>query len=104
MKNITEVKHNCQFCQYYQHEEVGDSDFGAVYAKEASCSEYYDMDSETEEDIPNFDREIERDCCVLDFWNVLEVDNKLSEKFNEEMNNNATFDKTYSLFKEKYNQ
>ena len=93
----------CSNCQYYRHEEVGDSDFGAVYNDEASCSEYYDTDQETEENIPNFDRSIERECCLLDFFKVIEIDEELNKSFHEEMNKVDSFNKTYKRFCEKYN-
>lgn len=31
------VRRSCLFCQFYKHEEVGDSDFGAVYSDVATC-------------------------------------------------------------------
>lgn len=99
------VRRSCLFCQHYRHEEIGDSDFGAVYAKEATCSKYFDTDPETEEDIPNFDRTIERDCCVLEFWQVLEVDEVLKSSFDKEMSEKKgdNFNDTYQLFKGRYN-
>lgn len=105
-KNRTEqcaipvVKLSCSNCQFFQHEEVGDSDYGAVYSDVATCQKYLDIDIETEEDIPNFDREIERDCCELDFWKVVELDNELYKKISE---NNGNFDNVYKIFKERYN-
>ena len=77
---IPRVRRSCSNCQFFQHEEVGDSDYGAVYSDVATCQKYLDTDPKTEEDIPNFDREIERDCCELDFWKVVELDDELSEK------------------------
>ena len=56
--NIPVVRRSCSFCQFFQHEEIGDSDFGGVYAKNATCSKYLDTDKESEEYIPNFDREL----------------------------------------------
>lgn len=101
--NIPVVRRSCSFCQFFQHEEIGDSDFGGVYAENATCSQYLDTDKETEEEIPNFDREIERDCCKLDFWRVLEIDNVLSEKLAEESDRTGKMNETYELFKERYN-
>lgn len=98
------VMRSCSFCQFFQHEEIGDSDFGGVYAENPSCSKYYDTDKETGEDIPNFDRNIERDCCKLDFWRVVEVDNDLAEKLSiEQDKNECRFSETYELFKVRYN-
>ena len=97
------VRRSCSFCQFFQHEEIGDSDFGGVYAENATCSKYLDTDKKTEEEIPNFDRNLERDCCKLDFWRVLEIDNVLSEKLAEESDRTGKMDKTYELFKERYN-
>lgn len=100
----TNVMRSCFFCQFYQHEEIGDSDFGGVYAENPSCSKYFDTDEETEEEIPDFDRNIERDCCKLDFWRVVEVDNDLAEKLDIEQNkDDGSFSETYELFKVRYN-
>lgn len=97
---IPVVRRSCSNCQFFQHEEVGDSDYGAVYSDVATCQKYLDTDPETEEDIPNFDREIERDCCELDFWKVVELDDELSEKISED---NGNLDNAYKLFNERYN-
>ena len=94
------VRRSCSNCQFFQHEEVGDSDYGAVYSDVATCQKYLDTDPETEEDIPNFGREIERNCCELDFWKVVELDDELSEKISED---NGNLDNAYKLFKERYN-
>lgn len=101
---ITAVMRCCSFCQHFQHEEVGDSDYGGVYAEEATCSKYFDTDQETEEDIPDFDRNIERECCVLDFFRVCEIDLELSEKLSAEMyETGGSFNETYKFFKFRYN-
>jgi len=100
----TAVMRCCSNCSFYQHEEVGDSDYGAVYAKEASCLKYCDTDKETEEDIPNFDRNIERECCVLDFFKVCEIDTDLSDRLATEMDETqGSFNQTYKLFNARYN-
>ena len=101
--NIGAVRHSCSFCQFYRCEEVGDSDYGAVYAEKPTCQKYLDTDPETEEDIPNFDRNIERDCCELDFWQVVEVDEDLSVKLAEEAHSTGKMDETYLMFKARYN-
>ena len=95
---LPHVRRSCSFCQYFQHEEVGDSDYGAIYSDVATCSQYLDTDKETEEDIPNFDREVERDCCELDFWKIndAEINNLMSE-------DDGNIDRAYKLFKERYN-
>ncbi len=99
----TGVMRCCSNCQLYIHEEVGDSDYGAVYAYEANCSEYLDTDDE-EEVISGFDRNIERECCVLDFFKVCEIDKDLSDKLSEEINRTPDdFSKTYKLFNARYN-
>ena len=98
--NIGGVRRSCLNCQFFQYEEIGDSEYGAVYSDVATCQKYLDTDTETEEDIPNFDREIERDCCELDFWKVVELDDELSEKISED---NGNLDNAYALFKERYN-
>jgi hypothetical protein len=102
MKSNTVTK-NCLFCQSYRHEEVGDSDYGAIYASIPSCGKYLDIDVETEEDMPNFDRNIERECCDLDFWAVVEVDQELQDKLIEESNSTSKMDETYKMFLTKYN-
>ena len=100
----TAVIRSCFFCQFFQHEEIGDSDYGGVYAENPSCSQCLDTDEETEEDIPNFDRTVERDCCKLDFWRVVEIDKDLAEKLSAELDKNeGSFSETYKLFKETYN-
>lgn len=98
------VKRNCSFCQFFAHEEIGDSDYGGVYAENATCSKELDVDQETEYVISNFDRELDRDCCILDFWKVVEIDNILSEKLSEESDRTGNMDETYKLFKERYNK
>ena len=96
--NIADVRRSCSNCQFFQHEEVGDSDYGPIYSNVASCQKYLDADPETEEDIPNFDREIDRDCCELDFWKIndAEINNLMSE-------DDGRIDRAYKLFKERYN-
>jgi len=98
------IKPNCLSCYRFRPEEIGDSDFGHTYTKESSCSEYLDTDPETEEDIPDFDREQERDCCVFDFWQVLDQDDDLNQMFLKEMEkkDGKHFDKTYEVFKKRY--
>ena len=98
--SIPIIVRNCSNCYFFQHEEIGDSDYGAVYSDVANCQKYLDTDQETEEDITNFDREIERNCCELDFWKVVELDNELSEKISEY---NGNIDNAYQMFKKRYN-
>jgi len=62
---------NCKVCSRYQCEEIGDSDYGAIYAKEPSCLQERDYDEENDCFIEGFDRDVERDCCVLDFFKVV---------------------------------
>lgn len=100
---IPVVRRSCSNCQFFQHEEVGDSDYGAVYSDVATCQKYLDTDPETKEDIPNFDREIERDCCELDFWKVVEVDEELSVKLAEEAHSTGKMEETHEMFKSRYN-
>ena len=100
MKKEQNLRRSCSNCQFLQHEEVGDSDYGAVYSDVATCQKYLDTDPETEEDIPNFDREVNRDCCELDFWKVVDLDNRLSEKLSED---NGYIDRAYKLFCNLYN-
>lgn len=99
----TAVMRCCSNCSNYRHEEVGDSDYGAVYAYEANCSEYLDIDDE-EEIISGFDRNIERECCALDFFKVCEIDTDLSDRLSTEMDETqGSFNKTYKLFLARYN-
>jgi hypothetical protein len=93
---------NCNVCRYFQCEEIGDSDYGAVYAKEPSCQKYKDSD-EDENLIEGFDREIERDCCVLDFFKVAEIDKEIGDLFEpKEGDEDSGMDRAYRRFKEKY--
>jgi hypothetical protein len=96
----TAVMRCCSFCKHFQYEEVGDSEHGAIYADEQSCMKYFDTDEETEEEIPNFDRNKIRDCCDLDFWKVLDKDNELIDLLNSEGGDDT---KAYELFKVRYN-
>jgi len=93
----------CSNCSFYRHEEVGDSDYGAVYTYEANCSEYLDTDDE-EEVISGFDRSVERECCALDFFKVCEIDTDLSDRLAIEMDETqGIFNETYKLFIARYN-
>lgn len=103
--NPCNVIRNCHFCQHFRNEEIGDSGFGGVYASYPTCSKDFDIDPETEKYLPDFDREIERECCELDFWVVVEVDKVLSEKLAAEYDNgdgSYGFNETYDLFKSLY--
>lgn len=98
MKN-NKSKKNCSNCQFYQYEEVGDSDFGSIYSDKATCQKYLDTDPETEENIPDFDRKIERNCCELDFWKVVESDDVISNKLSED---NGEIEGAFELFTKRY--
>ncbi len=91
------VKHNCEFCVHFRHEEIGDNDFGGVYADEPTCGLVHDMDANGDT-IVDFDREVERDCCNLDYWRVLEVDQELYSIFRKE----DDFKVVYDAFTKKY--
>lgn len=93
----------CEMCQCYQAEEVGDSDYGAIYSDELSCSEYLDCDKD-ENPIEGFDRKCERECCCLDFFLVADVDKEIGDAFGEDMMNgdDGNFDRSYEIFKKKY--
>lgn len=91
---------NCKVCEQYQFEEIGDSDFGAIYAKTPSCLKCYDTDKE-EKEIKDFDRNIERDCCSLDFFKVADIDKEIDDLI-EEDDEYISYDKAYKRFKEKY--
>jgi stress response protein YsnF len=96
------IKRNCDFCSNFVHQEIGDSDFGATYEDVPSCSEYHDL-NDNDEFIEDFDREIERSCCVLDFFSVIEFDTELEEAFNKEMRiGHMQLNETYELFEKKY--
>jgi hypothetical protein len=87
---------------HYRHEEIGDSDYGAIYAKAPSCSEYEDMD-ENENEIKDFDRNIQRDCCILDFFKVADIDEEIGSLLSADSDEVTTFgDKALKRFKEKY--
>lgn len=92
------INKSCRFCSHFQCEEIGDSDYGAIYSDTETCLKYYDLDDYGEE-IINFNRDIERECFSFDIWKVLECDDELYERFIE---NDGDLDKIYSFFKEKY--
>lgn len=96
---IQNVRRSCSNCQFFGHEEVGDSDYGAIFSDVGTCQKYLDIDYEKEEYIPNFDREIERDCCELDFWKVVDLDEELYKKIGED---NGKLDNAINIFKERY--
>lgn len=96
---------NCHICSCYAYEEIGDSDFGAVYAEEKTCLKDKDMNMETEEYIQGFDYTVERECCSPDFWLVVDSDSEVRELFNEEadcMSDDLYKTEAYLKFKEKY--
>lgn len=93
---------NCQVCARYQCEEVGDSDYGAIYADNPSCEKENDLDKNEEYVLANFDREIERDCCELDFFKVLDVDEELRALFGTDDKDFLYEGKALKRFKEKY--
>lgn len=102
-KKTSCVIRNCEFCSNFIHEEIGDSDFGGIFADEPSCLKYYDLEDNSNELIKNFDRNIERECCDLDFWSVLEADDVLSKKFSEITNGGShDINEVYELFNERY--
>jgi hypothetical protein len=96
------MNRNCRFCCHYQQEEVGDSDFGAVYSSELTCIEYKDCDEE-ENLIIGFDRDIQRECCDLDFFKVADADKEIADLIID-VDEYVDFDKAYARFKEKYLQ
>jgi hypothetical protein len=98
--NIPVVRRSCSICQHYQCEEVGDSDYGAIYADAATCQKYLDFDEKTEDTIENFDRNTERDCCELDFWKVADIDEEVGKLISD---HNGNTDRAYKLFVERYN-
>lgn len=95
---------NCKICSYYRYEEIGDSDYGAVYANEPTCSKENDIEKETDAYIENFDYESVKDCCVPDFWLVADIDEEIDELFTKEasMSDDLYEDNAYKRFKEKY--
>lgn len=92
------LKLNCKLCYSFKNDEVGDSEYGSVYSETPSCSKYLDIDDDGNE-LSNFDREIERECCDLDFWAVIEVDAELKAELSKET---FGYDKTYESFEKKY--
>ncbi len=95
---------NCKICSYYHYEEIGDSDYGAVYAKEPTCSKDKDLNVETEECINGFNYDSLKDCCVPDFWIVADMDKEISDLFTDEdiMSDDIYDTSAYEKFKEKY--
>jgi len=95
------IKKSCEFCSHYICEEIGDSDFGGVYAEKPSCSKFYDLREDDEID-ENFDRSVERECCELDFFHVMEKDSLLNYFFDLDIKETNNFNKTYELFERLY--
>ena len=100
---MCKIKKNCNFCHSFTNEEVGDSDYGAIYNDNPTCFRYLDLD-DYGNPIEDFDREIERDCCRLDFFMVLEHDEELKTMFDEEINATNEYEETFLKFKQKYNE
>jgi len=98
---MCKIKKNCNFCHSFTNEEVGDSDYGAIYDDIPTCFRYLDLD-DYGNPIEGFDREIERDCCSLDFFMVLEHDEELKEMLSKEMDLTGRIDETYLRFQQKY--
>lgn len=98
------LKLNCKICTYYRAEEIGDSDFGAVYSDTLTCSEDEDLNPETEEYITDFDYESEKKCCIPDFWSVIEKDEEIKKLFDEEvqLTGDLAPRNAYEKFKEKF--
>lgn len=99
------IKRNCKICSEYRAEEIGDSDFGAVYSDTLTCAADKDLDPETEEYIKNFDYETEKDCCIPEFWYVVDVDTEVKAIYEKEMETKEGADfpkRAYEKFKEKY--
>lgn len=76
------VKNNCLFCAYHGNETIGD--YGETYASHEVCAENNDCDDEGNLD-KMFDYESEKDCCDLEFWKVLDADEKMQKLFEEDM-------------------
>jgi len=99
---------NCEMCNLYYCQEVGDSDYGATYEDEPSCQNECDVDEYTGEHIKDFDRKIERDCCKLNFWKIIEIDKEIEDMYYyayyDEENDEYVedVDRAYARFKEKY--
>lgn len=98
---MCKIKKNCNFCHSFTNEEVGDSDYVVIYNNNPTCFRYLDLDDDGNP-IEGFDREIERDCCRLDFFMVLEHDEELKEMLSKEMDLTGRIDETYLRFQQKY--
>ena len=92
---------NCKNCFHYSCQEIGDNDFGGIYEEYETCSLNHDS-NENDELIKDFDRDVERECCNLDFFRVIESDKLLNHFFHLEVMNNSKCDKTYELFERLY--
>ena len=95
---------NCKICTYYKAEEIGDSDFGAIYADECTCSKDKDIDEQTEEFIKAFDYNSVKECCIPDFWIVADMDKEIEKLFNDEMSESDDAEpiRSSKRFHEKY--
>lgn len=105
MENIVR---NCEMCDLYYCQEIGDSDYGGIYEDEPSCQDEHDVDDYTGEHVKDFDRKCVRDCCKLSFTKILDIDKELEDIFNKTIYDEKyddykeNIDGAYSRFKEKY--
>lgn len=81
MKKNCQVKSNCIFCTYHQHEQVKGI---TVHSQKAVCLEGKDLDR-IGNPIEDFDYGSEKDCCDYDFWKVLEGDEDMKQLFDNDM-------------------
>lgn len=75
------MKKNCKICAYFQLEEIGDSDYGAIYSEEYVCVIEKDLEESQEKVAEGFDRDTERECCHIDFWKVVDIDKEINDLF-----------------------
>lgn len=89
----------CEICFFYERQEIGDSDFGAITDSYPTCEKGFDINDD-ETLIQGFDRKVHRDCCAPDFFKV--DDPEIDAILAEDLNNSGSYDRAYKRFTEKY--
>jgi hypothetical protein len=97
---------NCKICTYYLPEEIGDSDYGPIYANKCTCKEENDVNKLTDEYVEGFDYDSVKECCVPEFWIAADKDPEISELLIKEVEMADKIEETnaYRKFREKYKQ
>lgn len=100
IKKDMKLIRNCENCFNFQHFKPTEN--GLEYVEEMRCANGNDINNNTSELNNNFNRKIERECNILDFWKVLAEDEELLKMFKTNFDDEKNCAKTFSYFKEKY--